>query len=269
MPDVSLSGSDDAGLDEASPLVAAEHFVQDRTMTEGPDFAEPASLMGDPARAQMLTALLDGRAWTATELAFEASVAPSTASAHLARLLAGGLLSDVRQGRHRYFRLASGDVATAIEALMALSVRTSLNKRLPGPRDQRLRHARTCYDHLAGSLGVKLFTSLVVRQWLRAEPRGWAFTAEGAANFAKVAQCPRSALEGHGRSCLDWSERREHLGGSLGKAILAALVDSRLAELEPGRLVVVTESGKSRMEELTREMSDGANCARPLDPNQE
>ena len=206
--------------------------------------------MGDPARARMLTAMLDGRAWTATELAFEASVAPSTASAHLSRLLNGGLVSDVRQGRHRYFRLMGSDVATAIEALMALSTRTSPAKRLPGPRDDRLRYARTCYDHLAGTLGVQLFGYLMAQGWIVADEHGWIFTESGKAGFAAFAGVADVAHSMHGRSCLDWSERREHLGGALGKAVLATLVSNGLATVGPGRLVELTACGRGQMTAL-------------------
>jgi DNA-binding transcriptional ArsR family regulator len=219
-------------------------------MIEGPDFAEAAALMGDPARARMLTAMLDGRAWTATELAFEASVAPSTASAHLARLLNGGLVSDVRQGRHRYFRLMSSDVASAIEALMALSTRTSPSKRLPGPRDERLRYARTCYDHLAGTLGVKLFGHLVEQKWIVATQDGWAFSANGKVSFTKLIGGPMDTITGHGRSCLDWSERKEHLGGALGRSILSSLISHGLAQVGAGRLFELTTKGHYQLADI-------------------
>jgi DNA-binding transcriptional ArsR family regulator len=215
-------------------------------MIEGPDFSEAAALMGDPARARMLTAMLDGRAWTATELAFEASVAPSTASAHLARLLSGGLISDVRQGRHRYFRLMENDVASAIEALMALSSRTSPSKRLPGPRDARLRYARTCYHHLAGTLGVQLFGHLKAQSWIISGANGWVFTCDGQKRFEKMVGGP-IYCDGPGRSCLDWSERREHLGGGLGKAVLLALTKYGLVAVGPGRLVETTAIGRTRL----------------------
>jgi DNA-binding transcriptional ArsR family regulator len=216
-------------------------------MIEGPDFAEPAALMGDPARARMLTVMLDGRAWTATELAYAASVAPSTASAHLARLLNGGLVSDVRQGRHRYFRLKDGDVATAIEALMTLSTRTSPSKRLPGPRDQNLRFARTCYDHLAGTLGVRLFGHLVEQKWVVADQHGWSLDATGEANLTILIGGPVTLNPCYGRPCLDWSERKQHLGGALGRAMLAMLVDNRLAQIGAGRLVELTAKGRDRL----------------------
>jgi DNA-binding transcriptional ArsR family regulator len=234
-------------LEDIAALVLKKQFVQGRTMNDGPDFAEAAALMGDPARARMLTAMLDGRAWTATELAFAASVAPSTASAHLSRLLSGGLVSDVRQGRHRYFRLMGNDVSTAIEALMALSTRTSPSKRLPGPRDERLRYARTCYDHLAGSLGVQLYEHMMAQGWLAPDQDGWAFTKKGKAAFAGLVGTKDATPSGHGRSCLDWSERREHLGGALGKAILSALVGYGLASVGPGRVVELTALGQRRL----------------------
>jgi DNA-binding transcriptional ArsR family regulator len=221
-------------------------------MIEGPDFAEAAALMGEPARARMLTALLDGRAWTATELALEANVAPSTASVHLARLLEGGLVSDVKQGRHRYFRLASSDVSNAIEALMVLSVRTTPNKRLPGPRDQRMRLARTCYDHLAGSVAVTLFGHMVTKKWLVEEKESWTLTQFGQTELADFLGITSADLSEIGRSCLDWSERTEHLGGPLGKALLALLLTHGLILVGPGRLVSLTEMGEQRFQILQK-----------------
>lgn len=234
----------------AASLVSKERFVHDRTMVDGPDFAEAASLMGDPARARMLTALLDGRAWTATELALEAGVVPSTASAHLARMMAGGLIADVRQGRHRYFRLAGADVATAIEALMALSARTSPSKRLPGPRDAAMRHARSCYGHLAGTTGVALFQLLTSKKWICDDGRGWRFDDAGREAFGAWAGVEADALNSVGRSCLDWSERREHLGGALGRDLLALLVGQGLCSRGDGRTVALADDFAERMAAL-------------------
>lgn len=121
----------------------------------GPDVARVAALIGDPARAAMLSALMDGGALTASELALEAGVAPPTASGHLARLREGGLLAEAKQGRSRYYRLAAPDVAAALEALMGLAARGPSRAR-PGPKDPALRRARLCYDHLAGEAGVRL-----------------------------------------------------------------------------------------------------------------
>lgn len=222
-------------MEELSDLVARERFVHDQTMIEGPDFAEAASLMGDPARARMLAAMLDGRAWTATELALEAGVVPSTASSHLARLRSGGLITDLRQGRHRYFRLSGPDVGRALEALMTLSTRTAPTKRLPGPRDAALRHARSCYGHLAGTVGVDLFMVLVKRGWLKNDGGGWHFDEDGRKAFGAFANLDAASLTAIGRGCLDWSERREHLGGALGRDLLALLVENQICTRGPGR----------------------------------
>ena len=130
-------------------------------MKTGPDIALIASLVGEPARANMLTALMSGRALTASELAREAGVTPQTASAHLAKLEGGGLLALEKQGRHRYYRLTGPDVAAVLEGLMGLAARAGHTRVRTGPKDPALRRARACYDHLAGDLGVQLFDGLV------------------------------------------------------------------------------------------------------------
>lgn len=216
-------------------------------MSDGPDFAEAAALIGDPARAQMLAALLDGCAWTATELAYEASIAPSTASTHLAKLLTGGLITNVKQGRHRYFRLAGPDVGAAIEALMNLATRTAPTKRRPGPRDERMRYARTCYDHLAGEMAVSLFAYMVRHAWLSSTSNGWALTAVGTAELERTTGHPLPSPTSKGRTCLDWSERKEHLGGPLGHLLLSGLLEGGLVHRGPGRVVTLTELGVQRL----------------------
>jgi DNA-binding transcriptional ArsR family regulator len=189
--------------------------------------AETASLVGDPARAAMLLALMDGRALTAGELARAAGIMPQTASGHLAKMTASGLLARQRQGRHHYHRLAAPAVAQMLESLMQVSARDRDAARraiVTGPRDTAMRAARTCWDHLAGELGVALADSLVARGRLDLSPEGGAMTEAGAAFFAgfgvDVAALPHS---GGGRAfcrpCLDWSERRLHLGGRLGAAL--------------------------------------------------
>src|SRR6476619_6819155 len=132
-------------------------------MKEGPDIAVIASLLGDPARANMLTALAAGQALTAGELAREAGVTAQTASSHLAKLTAGGLIEGRKQGRHIYFALSGPDVAGVMEALSGLAARTGHTRVRPGPKEPALRHARVCYDHLAGDLGVGLLDSLTHR----------------------------------------------------------------------------------------------------------
>src|SRR5271155_621730 len=130
-------------------------------MKAGPDIAMIAALVGDPARSNMLTALMTGRALTASELANEAGVTPQTASSHLSKLEAGGLISQVKQGRHRYFRLADRDVALMLEAMMGVAARAGHLRTRPGPSDPAMRKARMCYDHLAGEMGVAMLDSLV------------------------------------------------------------------------------------------------------------
>lgn len=187
-------------------------------MRNGPDIAATAALIGDPARAAILSALMDGQALTATELAAEGGVTPQTASAHLAKLEQGGLLARAKQGRHAYFRLASPDVAHVLEALMNLSHGTGPKRARPGPKDAALREARVCYNHLAGRRGVQMYESLSRRGALTP---GSVMTAALVPLALDPAQLTgRSPLC---RDCLDWSERKSHLAGRLGRAILSAM----------------------------------------------
>jgi DNA-binding transcriptional ArsR family regulator len=196
-------------------------------MRDGPNIAPVASLIGDPARAAMLTALADGRALTASELAHEAGVTLSTASAHLAKLRTGGLIAVAADGRHRYFRLAGADVGAALEALMGLVARTGDGRVRTGPREPAMRQARVCYDHLAGEMGVQLLDSLRARRFI-AEPQGVvALTTRGKAFIASLG-VDLASLTGARRPmcrlCLDWSARRMHLAGGLGAALLLEIL---------------------------------------------
>jgi DNA-binding transcriptional ArsR family regulator len=209
-------------------------------MKDGPDIALVGSLVGDPARANMLASLMTGRALTATELAQEAGVTPQTASAHLARLVDGGLLTAEKQGRHRYFRLADPDVAQALEALMGLAARAGHLRVRTGPKDPQMRHARVCYDHLAGDLGVKLFDRLQARKLISGSGEDLGVTGQGRRFFTDFG----IAVDGLGgrrplcRPCLDWSERRHHLGGSLGSALLGRVFDLKWARRDPASRAV-------------------------------
>ena len=180
--------------------------------------AQVAAAIADGSRARMLCALMDGRAWTATELSAVADVSASTASAHLARLCEQRFVVALAQGRHRYFRLASPDIAELLERLMGVAWAASTPRRITTPPG--LRHARTCYDHLAGEVAVRLFDTLVSRQWLT--PDGETLTPLGQ---EKLAQMGIVLAAGSSRrkltcGCLDWSERRLHLGGAAGAALL-------------------------------------------------
>lgn len=221
-------------------------FVQYRTMDAGPSLARIAALIGDPARALMLAALLDGRSRTAGELAQAAGITPQTASAHLAKLSEAGLLAIEKQGRHRYHRLGSGDVAHALEALMAVSV-TPLKMPLLGPRDLALRRARTCYDHMAGEIAVQLADRWLAGGWIKKDGDEWRLTAAGNRGFASLdiplpdAAVRRPAL----RPCLDWSERRPHLGGQLGACVLESLLSRDWVRRRRGsRALLVTDAGE-------------------------
>ncbi|MCR6646380.1 MAG: ArsR family transcriptional regulator [Terricaulis sp.] len=141
-------------------------------MKEAPDIAAIAALAGDPARANMLTALLNGEALTASELALEAGVTKQTASSHLTKLAAGGLVKVEAQGRHRYYTLADADVAGLLETLMGVAARAKALRTKPGPKDEALRHARLCYDHLAGDLGVGLYDAFVRNKWISPQRDG-------------------------------------------------------------------------------------------------
>ncbi len=207
-------------------------------MADGPDIARIATLIGEPARARMLSALMGGQALTASELAEEAGVTRQTASGHLSRLEDGALIAGVKQGRHRYFRLSGSDVAEALEVLMEVVDRRGPARVRPGPREPEMRHARVCYDHLAGTLGVALHDGLLARGWLAP---GLVPTAQGAAAFEdlgidmdELGKARRPLC----RACLDWSERRTHLAGGLGAALFAAFEDRGWLKRVPGARVV-------------------------------
>jgi len=216
-------------------------------MKIGPDIAPVAALIGDPARANMLTALMDGRALTAGELAREAGITPQTASSHLAKLARGGLISERRQGRHAYFALAGTHVASLMEELARLAERTGHTRTRTGPAEPALRRARVCYDHLAGDLGVTLFDGLMSRRVLARREGELALTRKGAGDMRAfgidldAAQKSRRALC---KECLDWSVRRSHLAGGLGTALLDRFYELGWARREKGsRVVTFTPPG--------------------------
>ena len=203
--------------------------------------ASVTALIGDPARLNILAALMDGRALTAKELAFAAHVTAQTASGHLGRLTDGGLLSVQQQGRNRYFRLASPLVGQMLESVMAVA----------GPAEQRawrggeaLRTARTCYDHLAGRLGVALADSLTAAGHVVLSADGGEVTAQGLAFLRDFGAEPAEGKRVFCRPCLDWSERRPHIAGRLGAAIASRCLDlGWVLRQRDGRAVTVTAAG--------------------------
>ena len=217
-------------------------------MKEGPDIAFLGSLIGDPARANMLTALLSGKALTASELAAEAGITPQTASAHLSKMESGGLLQQRRQGRHRYFALADDDVGSLLESMMGFAAKKGHLRTRTGPRDPALRYARVCYNHLAGDLGVRMMDSLLAKGFLTPENEGLGLTDDGRA-FAEGFAIDLEPLEKSRRpmckSCLDWSNRRSHLAGSLGSALLTRFYDLGWARrIEGSRIVAFSPRGE-------------------------
>ncbi len=226
-------------------------------MREGPDIAEVASLIGDPARSQMLLALLDRRAWTAGELAREAGITAQTASAHLAKLESGGLITLERQGRHRYAALADRGVSEALEALLTLAAQQPRPKRQPGPRDPALRHARSCYNHLAGEVAVQLTDQFLTRGWLKPAAEGWRLTKAGRHGFNDlgVDTAALGTRQPLARPCLDWSERRPHLAGQLGTALLESLFQRQWIRRGEGRAVLLTRRGEAQIAALLNNAS--------------
>jgi DNA-binding transcriptional ArsR family regulator len=226
-------------------------------MKAGPDIAMVAALVGDPARSNMLTALMTGRALTASELAHEAGVTPQTASSHLAKLEAGGLVEQEKQGRHRYYRLADPDIASVLEGLQGIAARAGHLRVRTGPKDPALRRARICYDHLAGDLGVQMLDSMKKQRLLRQNKQGIELTTEGERFLEKSLQISTEALAHPRRptckACLDWSERRHHLAGTLGAAMMTRFTELKWAarDAAPGsRVVNFTRNGEKRFAAL-------------------
>ncbi|MCB5174704.1 ArsR/SmtB family transcription factor [Microvirga lenta] len=227
-------------------------------MKEGPAIAPVAALLGDPARANMLGALMDGRALTVSELAEAAGVTIQTASGHLSKLEAARLVAAEKQGRHRYFRLSGPDVAQVLEALMGLAQRTGAIRVRTGPKDAALRAARVCYDHLAGERGVALLNGLA-RQGLVTGETELALSEEGRAFFqcfgvdvARLEKGRRPVC----RACLDWSERRLHLGGALGATILSIVVERQWGRRDESRALVFTCDGLAAFNQAFRLTSE-------------
>ena len=214
-------------------------------MDAEPDIARLARAIGDSTRIRMLNALMEGRALTAKELAYGAGIAPATATAHLGKLEGENLVTSATQGRHKYFRLASPEVAHLIESLTALAPRPRATRSLP---EQPIRVARFCYDHLAGRLGTRLTDALTARGLLTTADRLFVVTRKGESWFESfdidLARLRRSRRKFAYR-CLDWSERRDHLGGALGAAIAQRLLTLGWIEKNRrSRVLSVTKTGR-------------------------
>ena len=214
--------------------------------------AEVASLVGEPARAAMLQAMMDGRALTATELAFVANITPQTASSHLSQLCVSGLVSVLQQGRYRYHRLATPQVAQLLESLMLVAAGTLTPRTRTGPRDMSLRTARTCYDHIAGQLGVGIADAMKYQGLVEIDDdagmltaRGDAFLARHGIDLDRSAGKRRTTALPLCRLCLDWSERRPHLSGRLGAELCShSLALGWIRKRQGSRALDVTPEGR-------------------------
>lgn len=212
------------------------------------DMAELGALIGDPGRASILAALIDGRALTATELAAIAGVAPQTASGHLAKLTQANLLALEKQGRHRYYRIASPLVGSMLESIMTVAAVQLPARRATSRIDEAMRNARTCYDHVAGRLGVAIADAMIARGLVVLDDDGGVVTASGAdflATFGATPVKPDGLRRAFCRPCLDWSERRWHIAGAVGAALCSRYVE--LGWIERGkntRALTITAKGR-------------------------
>lgn len=225
------------------------------TTPHEPKLASVAAVIADPTRSRMLCYLLAGDYASAGELARAASVTPATASGHLGKLMAAELVVCEQRGRHRYYRLADDEVAHALEAVALIAERRTHTATWANPARQRLRFARCCYGHLAGQLGVELFSQLLLKEWLTPISDGYLLTAQGKASLDALGfsvdgmeHTKTSTPNRVAYHCLDWSERRDHMAGKLPKALLAhCLQQGWLRRHEGERALEVTPLGRKHL----------------------
>lgn len=214
------------------------------------DFADAAKLLADPARAKIILALMSGKALTATELSLEANITPQTTSSHLGKLVKSQFLVERKQGRHKYFQIFDQNVAELVEKLLSFSASSYHSKILTGPKNKDLRRARVCYDHLAGEVGVLIFDSLLTKNVIKNQSET-VLTEEGknyfrllGADLTKVEKAKRPLC----KSCLDWSERKSHLAGSIGNWMLEDILQKRFALRDPNsRALIFSDNGLKKL----------------------
>ena len=217
----------------------------------GIQFSRMAALIGDRSRSVMLWSLLDGRAFTATELSICAGISAQSASNHLSKMVEAGLLAVDKQGRHRYYRFASAEVANAVEGIAGLLPYDKLYKKIEAPAASDFTFARTCYDHLAGKLGVAITSGLLSKKIITEKDSNFGLTRSGRTWFAELGintdelgQQKRIFI----RPCLDWSERRYHLAGSLGAALLDLMLkEDWIRRIRSSRSVSLTAKGQKKL----------------------
>jgi DNA-binding transcriptional ArsR family regulator len=220
-------------------------------MDDTPDLPRIARLLADPARAKIVWALIDGTTRPAGELAYAANISAQSASAHLTKLVQGGLLESEAQGRHRYFRIANSEVACMIESMASLSAEIAPRKPPPPPlmraMPDQFMHARTCYDHLAGEMAVKILDAMLKMGWLAAKGQEFSVTGLGEKKLAALnvnLDVARAERRVFARPCVDLTQRRPHLGGALGAALLDLFVAQGWILRSPrSRIVSLTPKG--------------------------
>ena len=223
-------------------------------MSNAPQIAEVAALVGDPARANMLVALLGGRALTATELAYAAGVSPQTTSGHLGKLSAARLVLLMKQGRHRYYRLAGPHVAHMLESIMHVAIDGPPRYQPRSKTDDQMRRARTCYDHIAGVLGVDLADSMMAHDFVilgdeagEVTPTGMEFLTGLGVDLAAA----RAKRRVFCRPCLDWTERRPHIGGAVGAALAKRCLELKwIEQVRDSRALAITPAGRRGLVEV-------------------
>ncbi|HKJ52886.1 MAG TPA: metalloregulator ArsR/SmtB family transcription factor [Gammaproteobacteria bacterium] len=219
-----------------------------------PSLTAIGRILGDPTRTLILEMLYDGRDWSASELANAAGITPQTASSHLGKLIDANLLAVEPQGRNRYYRLADSEVAEALEALMVLAMRRNRRPDLVSVREDPLRHARTCYDHIAGCLGIAIVDRLIAQESLVNDHQHYRLTEKGADLMTSLGidlQSIRGGRRPFTRRCLDWTERRHHLGGALGAALAACFFDRRwIRRIDQTRALKITPEGQRQLKRL-------------------
>ncbi len=224
-------------------------------METDPDISCVAALLAEPARVKIINSLLDGRALPATELAFSANISPQTASNHLFKLLESQLVEVETQGRHRYYRLSSPEVAEAIEALARILPKARKKTAKESPEQQALRFARHCYNHLAGTLAVEIAEKLLERRILMSHAgKFYHVTAQGVSWFSELGievDSLGSNRSGLAKKCLDWTERRYHLAGPLGTSLFKRFVSLNwITKRRDSRCMRLTAKGRTGLERL-------------------
>ncbi|MED1543477.1 winged helix-turn-helix domain-containing protein [Bacillus inaquosorum] len=221
-----------------------------------PNIAKISSLLSDPSRSSILLSLMDGRIHPAGELAYLANIKPQTASFHLNKMLEAKLISVEKHGRHRYYRLSNSEAANVIEQLLSIAPKEKVTSLKDSKEKSDLHFARTCYDHLAGYVGVQITNSLVEQGMLKKVDLNFEVTSEGSlffSNFGINEEQQRNKRRAFARCCLDWSERQHHLAGALGNALLVRMLEEKwIVRMPKTRAIKITQSGKTAFEKYLK-----------------